>query len=72
MTDKLINEVANGIQDVKDLSSDAIKELDQILNELTKIAKKDHLSPTQNPRDRRKKIEAALEPYVKKLGGAHT
>ena len=72
MADKLIDNVNRGVQDVKNLSPEALKELDQVLNELTKIAKKDHLSPKPNPRDRKKRIEMALEPYLKKLGATGT
>lgn len=72
MPGKLIDDVTKGLREVKDLSPEALKELDQVLNELTKIAKKDYLSPTPNPRDRRKRIVMALDPYLKKLGGTET
>ncbi len=72
MADKLIDDVNKGVQDVKGLTPEALKELDQVLNELTKIAKKDHLSAVQSPKDRRKKIEKVLERYLKQLGGTAT
>jgi hypothetical protein len=72
MVDKLITQVNEGVGDVKSLSAEAVKELDRILNELTKIAKRDHLSPKPNPTERRKKILKRLGPNLKELGGPDT
>lgn len=68
MADELIQEIKDGASNVSSLSGGAVSEIDQILNELTKIAKRDHLSSKPNVTGRRKKVENQLNNLLIKLG----
>ena len=68
MSDELIQEIKDGACNVSSLSGGAVSEIDQILNELTKIAKRDHLSKIPSVASRRRKVETQLNNLLTKLG----